>query len=288
MIETVETAFTLEQAYRYCQEITLNHYENFPVASVLLPQNIRKHIYPVYAFARHADDLADETADRTALLEWKRLLHQSSHRKISHPIFLALSHTIRKFSLPISLFDDLISAFLQDLEKNRYANMEELLAYCRNSANPVGRIILHLHGFNDQKLFEYSDCICTALQLTNFWQDVQIDLQKNRIYIPQDFLHKYDVKEPSLFNKQYHNKVKAMLKSLIQVTRSFFARGIPLLNHIRGRLFWELKFTVLGGLEILNRIEKINYNVLQNRPALRKSDWAKIAVKSITQKAVVI
>lgn len=288
MLETLETTVTLEQAYQYCREITLNHYENFPVASVLLPGKIRRHIYPIYAFARHADDLADETADKIALLEWRGLLHQSSQEKLAHPVFLALSDTIQKFNLPVSLFDDLISAFLQDLEKNRYESLAELLAYCRKSANPVGRITLLLFGYRDEQLFQYSDHICSALQLTNFWQDIQLDLQKDRIYIPQDILQQYGLNEYVLFIKPYDNRIKVVLKSLTQVTRKLFLQGIPLLNHLRGRLKWELKFTVLGGLEILKKIEDMDYNVLETRPVLRKGDWLKIIAKSITKRTVTI
>lgn len=286
MIDTLETSLTLEQAYQYCKDVTLNHYENFPVASVLLPKKIRRHIYPIYAFARHADDLADEAADKIALVEWRGLLHQSSQEKLAHPIFLALSDTIQKFNLPISLFDDLISAFLQDLEKNRYENLAELLAYCRKSANPVGRIILSLYGYQDEQLFQYSDHICSALQLTNFWQDIQIDLKKDRIYIPQDFLQQYGLNECVLFKKPYDDKIKAVLKSLTQVTRKLFLQGIPLLTHLHGRLKWELKFTVLGGLAILKKIEEIDYNVLESRPVLEKSDWLKISLNSIINRTV--
>lgn len=283
MIETVEATLTLEQAYQYCKEVTLSHYENFPVASVLLPRKVRRHIYPIYAFARHADDLADEAADKTALLAWKSLLHQSPQERIAHPVFLALSDTVQKFNLPIALFDNLISAFLQDMEKNRYQSLAEVLEYCRNSANPVGRIILLLHGYRDERLFQYSDHICTALQLANFWQDVSIDLQKDRIYIPQDILQQYGLNEYALFKKPYDDKIKGALKSLTQVTRGLFLQGIPLLGHLRGRLKWELKFTILGGLAILKKIEEIDYNVLQTRPVLRKGDWLKIAANVITK-----
>lgn len=286
MIETVEAGLTLAQAYRICKKITVNHYENFPVASVLLPARIRKHIYAIYAFARYADDLADETADKIGLLEWRDLLHRSSHEKSSHPVFWALADTIRKFDLPLDLFDDLLCAFLQDLEKNRYADMAELLGYCRKSANPVGRIILLLHGYRSEKLFRYSDHICSALQLSNFWQDVQLDLRKDRLYIPRDFLLKHGVNENALFQNTTDNKFKLLLKSLIQFTRKLFAEGIPLLDHVRGRLRWELKLTIMGGLAILKKIEELDYTVLQHRPSLSKGDWAGIAIQSIMKRTV--
>lgn len=284
MIQTVDAGLTLDRAYRVCREITASHYENFPVASLLLPAKIRRHVYPIYAFARHADDLADEAGDRDALLQWREFLYQSSQETPGHPIFMALTDTMRKFDLPLSLFDDLLSAFLQDLEKNRYADLPELLEYCRYSANPVGRIILLLHGYREEQLFVYSDAICTALQLANFWQDLSIDLQKNRLYIPRSFLEAYRIDEEALFQKVSHDNFREMLKALIETTRGLFRQGLPLLRRIRGRLKWELKFTVMGGLAVLDKIEKLDYNVLQYRPALTRGDRARIAIKGVVRK----
>ncbi len=284
MIQTVDAGLTLDRAYRVCREITASHYENFPVASLLLPAKIRRHVYPIYAFARHADDLADEAGDRDALLQWREFLYLSSQETPGHPIFMALTDTMRKFDLPLSLFDDLLSAFLQDLEKNRYADLPELLEYCRYSANPVGRIILLLHGYREEQLFVYSDAICTALQLANFWQDLSIDLKKDRLYIPRSFLEAYRIDEEALFQKVSHDNFREMLKALIETTRGLFRQGLPLLRRIRGRLKWELKFTVMGGLAVLDKIEKLDYNVLQYRPALTRGDWARIAIKGVVRK----
>lgn len=286
MIQTVDSGLTLDRAYRICREITASHYENFPVASALLPAKIRRHIYPIYAFARHADDLADEAGDRAALLQWRALLHQSSQEAPDHPVFMALADTMHRFDLPLSLFDDLLSAFLQDLEKNRYADLPELLEYCRCSANPVGRIILLLHGYREEQLFAYSDAVCTALQLANFWQDLSIDLQKDRLYIPGSLLESYRVSEETLLAKVPDRRFREMLKALVEITRDLFRQGIPLLRCIRGRLKWELKFTVLGGLAVLDKIEKLEYNVLQYRPVLSKRDWAGIAVKGAMGKVM--
>lgn len=283
MIQTVDAGLTLDRAYRVCREITTSHYENFPVASLLLPAKIRRHVYPVYAFARCADDLADEAGDRDALLQWRELLYRSSQETPDHPVFMALRDTMRKFALPLSLFDDLLSAFLQDLEKNRYADLPELLEYCRHSANPVGRIILLLHGYREERLFAHSDAICSALQLVNFWQDLSIDLQKNRLYIPRSFLEAYRIDEEALFQKVSQDNFREMLKALIETTRGLFRQGFPLLRSLGGRLKWELKFTVLGGLAVLDKIEKLDYNVLQSRPALTKGDWARIAIEGIVR-----
>ncbi len=279
---------TLDRAYQLCREITVGHYENFPVASILLPRHIRKHVYPIYAFARHADDLADEAADKQGLLEWRRQLHQCEEEANIHPIFMALADTIRKFQLPMQLFDDLLSAFIQDLEKTRYADIAELLDYCRCSANPVGRIILYLHGYDNQRLQRYSDHICTALQLTNFWQDIKLDLQKDRIYIPRNYMQKFEVSEQNLNNPVADDNLKKLLASLIQFTRDLYRQGQPLFKHIQGRLKLELKFTVWGGLTILKKIERRHYNVLKERPQLTNNDWLKITFNLITRRNGVI
>ncbi len=267
----------IEKAYKVCKDITVNHYENFPVASRLLPASSRKHIYPIYAFARHADDLADEYNDREGLFEWRERLHSCLEDPGGHPIFIALADTIRKYDLPISLFDDLLTAFLQDTEKGRYDSMEEVLAYCRYSANPVGRIILHLHGYKDDSLMRYSDHICTALQLANFWQDVKVDIKKNRIYIPQDMLQQYNIPEKDIAEKHFSENFAQLMAALVVDTRQIFTSGEPLLQHLRGRLKWELKFTYRGGVTILDKIEEIGYNVLSQRPVINKIDWLKIA-----------
>ena len=272
---------TLDQAYQICREITISHYENFPVASRLLPAQSRKHIYPIYAFARHADDLADEAGDREGLLAWREMLHRCLREAVGHPIFQALADTIRRFELPVELFDDLLSAFLQDIDQQRYPDMAALLDYCRRSANPVGRIILYLHGYRDTRLMTCSDDICTALQLTNFWQDVQVDITKSRIYIPQDWLARYRVSEDSIIRRRHSREFAALMEALLKHTRRRFASGKPLLAQVQRRLRWELRFTVGGGLRILDKIEQNDYNVLEKRPILNKGDWLLIALRTL-------
>ncbi len=272
----------LEDAYSYCKEITTRHYENFPVASVLLPRALRKHIYPIYAFARHADDLADEHNDRPGLLEWREQLHRSIAGDAEDPIFLALADTMEKFDLPGKLFDDLISAFLQDLEKSRYQDLDDLDNYCERSANPVGRLILLLHGYRDEQLFAYSDHICTALQLTNFWQDVTVDLKKNRIYVPGNYLEQFHVMEAEFYEATASPNFVSLMTALVAETRQRFRAGLPLLRHLHRRLRWELTFTVAGGMAILSKIEQNGFNVLQSRPTLSKTDWLKISFRLFT------
>lgn len=269
---------SIREAYQYCRLIARNHYENFPVASFLIPARLRNHIYAVYAFARHADDLSDEHQDEAGLEEWEQLLHRSMAEKPDHPIFVALSDTIHKFDLPVVLFEKLISAFRQDLHKRRYKNFEELLAYCDNSANPVGHIILYLNGYRDKELLDFSDNICTALQLTNFWQDVTIDYQKNRIYMPQDNLRRHHVTEAQIRDRVFNDEFKNLIKSLVDRTKELFMKGAPLFGRVSGRLKWELKFTTMGGIAILNKIAAIEYNVLKIRPVLNKLDWTKISL----------
>lgn len=269
---------SIKEAYQHCRTIAQNHYENFPVASLLIPAWLRDHIYAVYAFARHADDLSDEKHDEAALEEWNNLLHRSLEGRAEHPIFVALSDTIAKFDLPVVLFEKLISAFRQDMHKSRYQNFDELLAYCDNSANPVGHIVLYLNGYRDKELLHFSDNICTALQLTNFWQDVTIDFQKNRIYIPQDYLLQHEVTEVQIRDRVFNDEFKNLMKSLVIRTQDLFRKGAPLFGKVSGRLKWELKFTVMGGMAILNEIDSIDFNVLKARPVLNKLDWTKISL----------
>lgn len=273
----------LQQAYQYCREITIRHYENFPVASRLLPGKIRRHIYPIYAFARIADDFADEEKDAGKLVEWRNMLLQCYQDFVEHPVFVALNDTVRKFQLPWQLFDDLLKAFQQDIQKTRYANLEELIQYCRFSANPVGRIILCLHKINDERLFAYSDNICTGLQLINFWQDVNVDLQKGRIYIPLNLLHKFEIEETELLNRQYSKKFASLMSYLVDYAEGLLIEGAQLVYRVPGRLKWELKFIIAGGLRVLDKIRGINYNVIEQRVTLTRRDWLTIAIQLITK-----
>jgi len=278
-MNTTSKDISLEQAYAECKRITESHYENFPVASVLLPKNVRKHVYPIYAFARHADDLADEDADREGLLKWQERLHSSMAGSNEGPVFKALKHTINEKQLPLTLFDDLVSAFLQDLDKTRYEDYSELHDYCRRSANPVGRLILLLHGYNDKQLMTWSDHICTALQLANFWQDVSVDIKKERIYIPQHLMRKYSLADEDIRSGLFNQHTSSLARELVSDTREEFKKGLPLLKNISGRLRLELKMTVAGGVSILDKIKKNSYDVFSIRPTLSKWDWLNIALQ---------
>lgn len=272
---------TIDESRAHCRAIALGHYENFPVASVLLPRAVREDIYPIYAFARTADDLADEHGDREGLLAWREHLHAAARGEADHPVFVALAEVMSRRDLPVEPFDDLLSAFLQDLDTTRYPSMDNLLDYCRRSANPVGRLILHLHDVRDARCLAWSDAICTALQLTNFWQDVRLDRDKERIYIPGDAMTRHGVSEDQIHAGRFDGRFAALMADLVADTRDRFSAGLPLLTHIRGRLHWELKFTVLGGLAILDKIERLGYDTLSTRPVLTRFDWLRVAAGAI-------
>jgi len=256
------------------------HYENFPVASKLIPTRIRPHIAAVYAFARTADDFADEERNEQKLLDWQEQLNRCTNHQTEHPVFTALSHTIRTFQLPVQWLNDLIKAFLWDLHHNRFLTFDELQEYCRFSANPVGRIVLWIFGYRDPALMEYADFITTALQLTNFWQDISIDVKKDRVYIPLDLLNKYQIEIQYILKQQSSPNFEKLIPELTERTQSLFFKGKPLFYFIRGRLRWELFFTVRGGMEILKKVSKLKGEILRTRPVLTKSDWMKIIFRS--------
>jgi len=266
----------LAAAYLYCQKMTREHYENFPVASFFIPVRYRRHIAAIYAFARTADDFSDEMNDRHSILDWRSRLQRCTREKPEHPIFRALSNTIRTFDLPQQWLDDLLTAFLMDLDQQRYQTMAELQNYCRYSANPVGRLVLWIFGYRQESLMTYSDHITTALQLANFWQDISVDLKKDRLYIPKVYLEKYQLSEKDIFSQRPPIYFVAMLRELIAETRSLFRHGMPLLREVHGRLGWELQLTVAGGLGILKKVEMNAAAVITTRPTISKWDWLKI------------
>lgn len=284
---------TVPEAYAYCEQVTRDHYENFPVASRLLPKALRPHVCAVYAFARAADDFADEAAyegerlDR--LSEWERMLNTCVENAATHPVFIALGDTLRRCDLPVYLLRDLLNAFRQDVTVTRYHTLDDLLNYCRCSANPIGRIVLHLFDLRDPALGRLSDCICTALQLTNFWQDVAVDLRKGRIYLPQADLERFGVAEDDLRAGRVTPAFAQLLRFQISRTRSLFYQGLPLVSapitdsviqqsEIRNpksvyrHLSHELRLTWLGGMRILDRIEANGHDVFSRRPTLTVRD----------------
>jgi squalene synthase HpnC len=263
----------LRAAYAACARLAREHYENFPVASLLLPRAMRPHVAAVYAFARSADDFADEGTrspqERLRLLDdWSSRLH----REAADDVFVAVQNTIREKRLPISLFEDLLSAFKQDVTVRRYATWTDLLDYCRRSANPVGRLVLRIAGHDDLQLDRASDALCTALQLANFWQDFERDWDKGRLYVPRADVDAAGAKESDLDARRMTPAWRAALAGVAARTRVLFDDGRAVADGVSGRLRWELRFTWLGGVRILDRLERARYDVFQDRPALGPSD----------------
>lgn len=279
----------LDQAYRACQELAQSHYENFPVASRLMPAHLRKHIAAVYAFARTADDFADEPgrepAERLRLLaEWRGLLHQpgaGSGEPGAENIFIALHDTIQQFELPLALFDDLLDAFAQDVTTHRYQTWAAVLDYCRRSANPVGRLVLRLSGYRDDRLDAASDAVCTALQLTNFWQDLAVDWPRGRLYVPEDVWQQHHADPATLDTGRMTAAWVAALRDCSERTRALFADGRPVCDGVSGRLRYELRATWLGGTRILDRLDRSSYDVFTDRPSLGTFDALVIACETL-------
>jgi phytoene synthase len=266
------------EAYAVCERLARSHYENFPVASWLLPARMRPHIAAIYAFARTADDFADEGADtpdaRLAKLDaWRAQLHGES----AHPIFVALKDTIARCGLDVQLCDDLLSAFRQDVTTTRYATWTDLLDYCRRSANPVGRLVLGVAGYHDENLAKQSDAVCTALQLVNFWQDIERDWAKGRVYVPADVSGPAGAAEGDLAARRLTPAWAAALADAAQRTRALFNEGRPVADGVTGRLRWELRATWLGGVRILDRLEAHDFDVFRHRPTLGAADLPALA-----------
>ncbi|MBJ7263721.1 MAG: squalene synthase HpnC [Burkholderiaceae bacterium] len=266
--------------------MAVDHYENFPVASILLPARLRGAVTDIYRFARSADDIADEGQATNAV----RLAHLGNYRSELHrigaehhrfgpampelaPIFDPLAATIRQHQLPITAFFDLLSAFEQDVIQTRYSHYKDLLDYASRSANPVGRLMLHLYRAATPENLEQSDAICTGLQLVNMWQDVQIDWRKGRVYLPQEDMDRFGVTESDIDARRLTPRWRALMQFEIQRTRALLHFGAPLARRIPGRAGFELRLVVLGGLRILERIEAARFDVFMNRPILGKADW---------------
>lgn len=273
--------------------MSVDHYENFPVASVLLPKRLRQPIKHIYWFSRSADDLADE-GNHSATWRLEQLQGyrdalkqiQSGHLHIEahdprHAIFTPLAPVIQDHKLPISLFSDLLTAFEQDVTVKRHLNYEELYYYCTHSANPVGRILLHLYNEQRPDSLSMSDAICTGLQLTNFWQDIAIDWKKDRVYIPIDTLSQFNLSEDYIAARSAQQPTSAtdnkhwlrMMQQQVEQTRQLLRSGMPLAARLPGRISLELRLIILGGLRILERLDEVDYDVFTRRPTLTKADW---------------
>ncbi|MCX6155835.1 MAG: squalene synthase HpnC [Candidatus Kapabacteria bacterium] len=272
-------------AFNFCKSIALGHYENFPVASLLLPRQRRKYIYSVYAFARIADDIADEfdNIDKTLRLNaLDRFLNLIREEGAGNPIIMAVKATMREYNIDASVFGRLISAFKSDINFQQPETLFDIYNYCNSSANPVGELILRIFAINDEESIKLSDKICTALQLANFWQDLSIDISRKRFYIPVELLKKYEIQKNSLesYDKS-HNFIK-LLDYLLLSTEELFKVGTQLVRKLKPfRLRLEIAATLEGGLAILNKISELGTGILSQRPALRKRDYIKIILKAL-------
>lgn len=269
------------------QAMSVDHYENFPVASLLLPARLRPAVKTIYAFARSADDLADE-GDATpeqrlaALAEYEHELDTIAAGKTpATGLFKDLADIIAQYDLPLQPFRDLLSAFKQDVVTTRYADFDHLLDYCRRSANPVGTLMLHLYGRPDAQNLRDSDAICSALQLINFWQDVAVDSRKQRIYIPQDEMAKFQVDEAHIADQRADTHWRNLMQFEVQRAKQMLTGGAPLALRLPGRIGWELRLVIQGGLRILERIEAVEYDVFRYRPTLNKVDGIRMLGRAI-------
>jgi len=265
----VTASFTLDEAFAHCEQRARQHYENFPVG-LFVPKEKRRYVHAIYAFARVADDFADEKLyegmRRQKLDEWEARLLAAYEGQAEGPIFTALSETVRRLEIPKQLLLDLLSAFKQDTEKSRYETWEELLDYCRRSADPVGRLVLLVFGYREPELLPLSDAICSGLQLANHWQDVALDLRKDRIYIPRQLLALHGVPEWDLNAGRVTPGFESLMKELVERARALFTAGRPLCDRVNRDLRFEMRLTWLGGSGILAGIEKNGYDVFHKRP----------------------
>lgn len=269
------SAPTLAQARAYCRKLATSHYENFSVVTWFLPRALHEHFYAVYAYCRISDDLGDEVGDAATSLRlldaWEEELNACYEGRPKHPVFVALAETVKECQIPKKPFADLLIAFRQDQTVTRYETFEDVLGYCRNSANPVGRLVLYVCGYRDEQLQFLSDYTCVALQLANFWQDVTVDWQKGRVYLPLEDLRRFNVTERQIAERRFTNEFRELMKYEVGRARDLFNLGLPLAKLVDKRLGMDIELFTRGGQEILNAIERQGYDVLKSRPAISKS-----------------
>jgi squalene synthase HpnC len=279
--------FILAEARTYCRNLARGHYENFTVASLLLPGRLRRHFHAIYAYCRWADDLADETTGgpkALALLRWWRdELRRCYEGQARHPVMIALRPTIQRFGIPPQLFLDLLFAFEQDQLVKNYRTFAQLLGYCRYSANPVGRLVLYLCECFDAERAALADKICTGLQLANFWQDVARDLDLGRIYLPEEDRQRFGYSEADLFARRCTAQFVELMRFEVERAHNFFLEGLPLVERMPGDVRLDIELFARGGLAILRKIERQGYNVLAHRPALARWEKAALVGKALWQ-----
>jgi squalene synthase HpnC len=285
--EALERAYTKPEAEQYTRWLATQHYENFHVVTFLLPKRLHQDFYNVYSFCRWADDLGDEIGDPAESLRllawWRKELQAMYAGQVQHPVFVALEGTARKYDLPIQLFSDLIGAFEQDQTITRYQNWDELFGYCGCSANPVGRLVLRLCGYADAERDRLSDATCTALQLANFWQDVTVDYEKDRVYLPLDVLASHGYTVSDLAERKFNPAFQAVMRDAVEVARKLFQQGLPLIKTVDRRLAFDLELFSRGGLRVLDKIEHQDYNVFSHRPVISKFERIQLLLSAVAQ-----
>jgi len=272
-----------EEAFAYCRQVALGHYENFTVASWLLPRALRRHMYAIYAYCRGVDDLGDEAeGDRLALLDqWEAELRRCYEGVPQDLRFVALRETVRAFDIPPEPFLRLIEANRRDQRVSRYRTFVELSDYCTYSANPVGHLVLYLFGYRDSERQRLADATCTALQLTNFWQDVAVDLEKERIYIPLEEMERFGYSEEELLARRYTDSFRRLMAFQVGRARELFRQGLGLAPLVHGRLRLDVRLFSLGGLAVLDAVERVGYDVLHRRPKLSKAQKAGLMLRGL-------
>lgn len=275
-------AVSLHEARAYCRHLARTHYENFTVASCLLPRALRQHFYHIYAYCRWSDDLADEPPDAresAALLDWWEAQLDACYRgRARHPVFVALAETIAQFDIPREPLADLLIAFRQDGHVTRYESFDDLLGYCRHSANPVGRLVLYLGRCHGPRQVELSDAICTGLQLVNFLQDIEEDWQRGRVYLPQESLRQHGYDEAQLSTRTYNDAFRELMAAECERAQGFLRRGLPLVDLVPRELALDVWLFAHGGLQVLERLQDVDYDIWNRRPTLSKLDALRLLV----------
>ena len=278
--DALAASYTASESREYTRWLATHHYENFHVVSFLLPRRLHQDFYNVYAFCRWADDLGDEIGDPVESLKllawWREELYGMFEGRAQHPVFVALEDTARRYNLPRQLFDDLIYAFEQDQTITRYEDWGGVFGYCRCSANPVGRLVLRLCGYADDERDRMSDATCTALQLANFWQDVAVDLEKDRVYLPLHLFRKHGYTLEELKARRFTPAFRNVMQDAVEVARQMFVKGMPLAKTVNRRLGFDLSLFSRGGMRVLEKIEEQDYNVLARRPAISKPERVRL------------
>ena len=295
-----ERAPSLDEAQQWCQRLATSHYENFSVVTWFLPRALHQHFFNVYAYCRVSDDLGDEAGDTAvslALLQrWEQELDacyaklegRTTEFEVRHPVFVALAGTIQSCGIPKHEFANLLTAFRQDQRVQRYQSFDDLLGYCRNSANPVGHLVLYLCGYRDEERQRLSDFTCTALQLANFWQDVSVDWTKGRIYLPLEDMRRFGVSEEQIAARRFNGNFRELMRFEVIRAREWFERGLPLIPMVNSSLALDIELFSRGGLAILEAIERQKYDVLSRRPSLSRMTKAGLAMRAIAGRVALV